>query len=217
MASVRASEAEAVAWLCERLMHRTPEERGAAVQEFFLRVLDMHAEAVEQEKDIGEAFERALKRAQDLALEVYPTLGFERLGLMLEWLGLKFALSEKLLLAHRFRAKALRRLAELGACQEKATEREQGAGREASAAVDQARARARRREAMLEAFKRRMIARGVRVSNKQIYDAAQHSCRKPDFYEWLRGKLPDEASATQSLERFLAGDEPPKRRKKRQK
>jgi hypothetical protein len=207
MASVRASEAEAVAWLCERLMHRTPEERGAAVQEFLLRFLDMHAEAVEQEKDIGEAFERALRRAQDLALEACPTLGFERLGLMLEWSGLKFALSEKLLLAHRFRAKALRRLAELGACQEKAT------GREATAAVDQARARARRREAMLEAFKRRMIARGVRVSNKQIYDAAQHSCRKPDFYAWLKGKLPDEASATQSLERFLSGDEAPKPRK----
>jgi hypothetical protein len=94
---------------------------------------------------------------------------------------------------------------------------EQGAGREASDAVDQAPGGTKRREAMLEAFKRRMVARGVRVSNKQIYDAAQHSCRKPDFYEWLRGKLPGEASATRSLERFLAGDEPPKPRKKRQK
>jgi len=208
MASVRASEDEAVLWLCERLLNCAPAESDAAEQEFLLRVLDIHAEAVEQEKDIGKAFKRALRRAQDLMLKVYSGVpGFEPFWLEIKWTYPDFTLVKKPLLGHRFRAKALRRLAELGACHEKATERE------ASAAVDQARARAKRREAMLEAFKRRMAARGVRVSNKQIYDAAQHSCRKPDFYAWLSGKLPDEASATQSLERFLSGDEAPKPRK----
>ena len=62
-----------------------------------------------------------------------------------------------------------------------------------------------------------MVARGENVSNKQIYDAAQHSCREPDFYAWLKGKLPDEARGTKSLERFLAGDQPPEPRKKRRK
>lgn len=57
-----------------------------------------------------------------------------------------------------------------------------------------------------------MGARGENVSNKQIYDAAQHSWRKPDFYAWLKGKLPDEASATRSLERFLAEKKPPSAR-----
>ena len=84
-------------------------------------------------------------------------------------------------------------------------------------AADQPRGRTKRREAMLEAFKKRMAARGEKVSNKQIYEAAQHSCRKPDFYAWLKGKLPDEASATKSLERFLAGDQRPEPRKNRRK
>jgi len=222
MASVRASEAEAAAWLCERLLNCAAEERDAVVEEFLLRVLDMHAEAVEQEKDIGEAFERALKRAQDLALEVYPRLGFEWVWLTLKWSGLDFALVKKPLLAHRFRAKALRRLAELGACHEKATEREQGAERavpaergEAGVAELPAEGEAAEVERRLRLLREYMEATGC--SEYQIYETATklklHSCYKPQFREWKNGKLPADSVTAQSLERFLAEKKPPSAKK----
>jgi hypothetical protein len=51
------------------------------------------------------------------------------------------------------------------------------------------------------------------ASNRAIYEAREHSARKPAFYAWLKGDLPPNTAAAQSLERFLRENKPPRRGK----
>ena len=45
--------------------------------------------------------------------------------------------------------------------------------------------------------------------NKRIYEAVNSGIYKPQFYEWLKGKLPSESATAQNFERFLREKKPP--------
>jgi hypothetical protein len=51
------------------------------------------------------------------------------------------------------------------------------------------------------------------VPNKRIYEARNSGIYKPEFYEWMSGKLPDTSSITVTFERFLRDKKPPIPRK----
>ena len=51
------------------------------------------------------------------------------------------------------------------------------------------------------------------VPSKQIYEARNSGIYKPEFYEWLSGRLPDTSSITINFERFLRDKKPPIPRK----
>jgi hypothetical protein len=53
----------------------------------------------------------------------------------------------------------------------------------------------------------------TKASNKQIYEARNSGVHKPEFYEWINGKLPNHSTPAKSLERFLAEKKPPIPRK----
>jgi hypothetical protein len=67
--------------------------------------------------------------------------------------------------------------------------------------------RQKRRAELLAEYKKRVKSEcGKKVTNYALYSAKQHSMHKPQFYEWVKGKL---ASGTQSFERFLSEGKPP--------
>ena len=51
------------------------------------------------------------------------------------------------------------------------------------------------------------------ASEHAIYTYGNHTCRKPEFYAWKKGKLPADSIMAQNLERFLREMKPPTRRK----
>lgn len=53
------------------------------------------------------------------------------------------------------------------------------------------------------------------ASNKQIYEARNSGVHKPEFYEWLNGKLPSQSTPSKNLERFLTEKKRPIPRKPR--
>jgi hypothetical protein len=53
------------------------------------------------------------------------------------------------------------------------------------------------------------------ASEYAIYNAAQHSCHKPEFLAWKGGKLPAKSQTAQSLERFLESKAEPEPRPKK--
>lgn len=66
-----------------------------------------------------------------------------------------------------------------------------------------------RRQRMLAEYK---AATGS--SNKQIYEAQNSGLHKPQFYEWIKAKLPAQSSTTINFERFLSEKKPPIKRSK---
>ena len=46
-------------------------------------------------------------------------------------------------------------------------------------------------------------------SSRRIYNARNSGIHKPEFYEWLRGELPNTSQTAISFERFLAEKKPP--------
>lgn len=64
-----------------------------------------------------------------------------------------------------------------------------------------------RREKLLADYKKRTGAR-----NRSIY-MGQSGVHKPQFYQWLKGKLPRDSATTQNFERFLRAGVPPVPRK----
>jgi hypothetical protein len=40
-------------------------------------------------------------------------------------------------------------------------------------------------------------------SNRQIYEARNSGIHKPQFYQWLKGKLPSDSATAMNFERFL--------------
>jgi len=126
---IRAAEAEAAARLRERLWDLLEFlEPEPALLEFFTHVLDAHLESVETEEDIDGVFKRGFARARAKAKGVHSV-------------DREFMRRAEPMLADRFRAKALRRLAERQSkaraeCealrQQEEAEREQGAEREAA-------------------------------------------------------------------------------------
>jgi hypothetical protein len=46
-------------------------------------------------------------------------------------------------------------------------------------------------------------------SNKRIYEARNSGIHKPQFYEWVNGKLPANSETTRNFERFLEEKKPP--------
>jgi hypothetical protein len=65
-----------------------------------------------------------------------------------------------------------------------------------------------RRRRLLEKYKAETGA-----SNREIYEAREHSARKPAFYAWLKGDLPEDSATARNLERFLEAGKPPRRHK----
>ncbi len=51
-------------------------------------------------------------------------------------------------------------------------------------------------------------------SNRKIYSARNSGVHKPEFYKWLKGKLPADSSTSRNLERFLTDKKPPISREK---
>jgi hypothetical protein len=67
---------------------------------------------------------------------------------------------------------------------------------------------AKRREQLLNEYKNKTGA-----SNKKIYESSNSGIHKPQFYEWVRGTLPDSSTTTVNFERFLREQKPPRPRK----
>ena len=66
-------------------------------------------------------------------------------------------------------------------------------------------ARKARRATLLAEYK---LAAG-NPSNKRIYEARNSGIHKPQFYEWLRGELPDDSETTKNFEKFLSAKKAP--------
>lgn len=66
-----------------------------------------------------------------------------------------------------------------------------------------------KRESLLTEYK----AATGNPSNKRIYEARNSGIHKPEFYAWLRGKLPDQSATRANFERFLKDKKPPIPRK----
>ncbi len=52
-------------------------------------------------------------------------------------------------------------------------------------------------------------AQAGKPSSKRIYTARNSGINKPEFYEWLRGDLPDTSVTTIKFEKFLRKGSPP--------
>jgi hypothetical protein len=57
----------------------------------------------------------------------------------------------------------------------------------------------KRRSKLLEEYK----AAAGNPSNRQIYNARNSGIHKPEFYEWIAGRLPSTSETTKNFERFL--------------
>jgi hypothetical protein len=67
------------------------------------------------------------------------------------------------------------------------------------------------REDLLNDYKRRVKdAKGNPYSNRSLYTAKNSGICKPEFYEWVNGKLPAKSMTCTNFERFLNHNEPPK-------
>jgi hypothetical protein len=77
---------------------------------------------------------------------------------------------------------------------------------EAKATIE---AEIRRREGLLAAYKSAM----GNPSNKRIYEAGNSGVHKPEFYNWIKGKLSSDSATCINFERFLNDKRPPIPRK----
>lgn len=62
-----------------------------------------------------------------------------------------------------------------------------------------------RRKAMLSEYK----AATGHPSSRRIYTAKNSGIHKPEFYDWVKGILPDDSSTCENFERFLKERKPP--------